>query len=83
MNEEIQKIKALEMELLQSETRKPPKRLNELLADDFFGFMQNGRSANKKDVLEHVPNSSSFQFDIREMEAKVLSQDNSFTFRIG
>jgi hypothetical protein len=75
MNEEIQKVKELEMELLQSETRKSTKRLNELLADDFFEFTQNGDSANKKDILEHLPSSLSFQFNVQKMKAKILSQD--------
>ena len=75
MNEEIQKVKELEMELLQPETRKSVERLHELLGDDFFEFMQSGSATNKRDVIGHLPNSPEEEFKVREMEAKVLSQD--------
>lgn len=75
MNEEIQKVKDLEIELLQPETRKSTERLNELLADDFFEFMQNGSATNKKDIIEYLPNSEEEEFKVREMGAKVLSED--------
>ena len=38
MNEEIQKVKELEMELFQPETRKSVERLHELLGDDFLSL---------------------------------------------
>ncbi|QQS59608.1 nuclear transport factor 2 family protein [Candidatus Peregrinibacteria bacterium] len=76
MNDEIQKVKELEIELLQPNTRRSVKRLNELLADDFFEFMQSGGSTNKKEIIAYLPNAPEEQFIVREMEAKVLSKDN-------
>lgn len=75
MNDEIQEVKELEMELLQPETRKSAKRLDELLADDFFEYMSRGTATNKKEVLNRLPNSPEEEFKAREMQAKVLSDD--------
>ena len=49
--------------------------MNELLADDFFEFMQNGSATNKKDIIEYLPNSEEEEFKVGEMGAKVLSED--------
>lgn len=75
MNEEIQKVKNLETELLQPETRKSVKRLNALLSDDFFEFTQSGGSINKKEIIDYLPNSPEEEFKVRAMEAKLLSED--------
>lgn len=74
MNDEVQKVKDLEMELLQLETRKSVKKLNQLLSDDFFEFTQSGTATSKKDIIEYLPNSPDEEFKIRELEAKVLSE---------
>lgn len=76
MNEDIQKVKDLEIELLQPETRRSKERLNELLADDFFEFMQSGGSSNKESIIASLPSSPEEEIEVREMEAKELSKEN-------
>jgi len=76
MNDEIQKVIDLEIELLQFETRKSRERLNELLAEDFFEFMQSGAPTDKKAMVEYLPTSPEEEVHVREMNAKVLSEDN-------
>lgn len=76
MHEEIEVVKALELELLQPETRKSLERLSELLADDFFEFMQSGAAATKQDILDYLPNAPEEQFVVRDMEVKILSAEN-------
>jgi hypothetical protein len=52
MQTQINLVINLEKELLSPKTRKSKTRLNELLADDFFEFMQDGNPANKLDILK-------------------------------
>ena len=74
MDQEIvNQIKKLEVELLTTETRRSPDRLGELLADDFFEFMQNGEPANKKEIIEILPNSAEFDFEMRNFEIKEVA----------
>jgi hypothetical protein len=66
-------VKKLELELLSPETRKSPKRLNELLADDFFEFTQSGTTHTKQDIIDGLPKRSEEQFMMYSYTEKILS----------
>lgn len=68
-------IKKLEFELLDPKIRKSPKRLSELLADDFFEFNQSGGVSTKQSIIEELPKCPEEKFSVRDYEEKVLSED--------
>lgn len=68
-------VKELELELLSPETRKSTKRLNELLADDFFEFTQSGTAHTKQDIINVLPKCPEEKFVVRDYNEKKLSAD--------
>jgi hypothetical protein len=68
-------VKNLELELLSAAVRKSPKRLNELLADDFFEFNQSGGVSTKQSIIEKLPKCPEENFSIRNYREKILSSD--------
>ncbi len=69
----METIKHLELELLASETRKNPKRLDALLADDFFEFTRKGAIHTKKDIIEALPKCPEERFDTSEFQETLLA----------
>lgn len=68
-------IKEFELELLSPEVRRSPKRLHELLADDFFEFTQSGTAHTKGDILNILPKCPEEKFVMRDYHEKLLSVD--------
>lgn len=68
-------VKELELKLLNSETRKFPQILNELLADDFFEFTQSGTAHTKQDIINVLPKCPEEKFIVRDYNEKRLSAD--------
>ncbi len=68
-------VKEFELELLSPEIRKSPKRLNELLADDFFEFTQSGIAHTKQDIMDILPKCPEEKFIVRDYIEKRLSPD--------
>jgi len=76
MNQDLRNtIKSLELKLLDPETRKSKKKLDELLADDFFEFAQDGKRYNKQEIIEVLPKCPAEKIEIVDFEATELSQD--------
>lgn len=77
MNDKIENhiVKEFELELLSQETRKSPKRLNELLADDFFEFTQSGTAHTKQDIIDVLPECPEEKFLVRDYNERKLSAD--------
>jgi hypothetical protein len=75
LKEERALVQALELELLNFKTRTSPKRLNELLADDFFEFRQSGGASNKVDIVKILPTRPEEVFETRDMQSRVLTDD--------
>lgn len=69
----LDQLKALEIELHNTTTRKHVKRLNELLHDSFCEFGRSGLSYTKSDILERLPLESgdtvifAEQFQLRQL----------------
>ena len=70
--EEIQK---LEIELADPFVRKDINRLSLLIADDFKEFGSDGKSYNKDNILELLPDSESVSYQLSEFEFKNLAKD--------
>ncbi len=68
-------VKELELELLSSETRMSPQRLNELLSDDFFEFTQSGTTCTKRDIIDVLQQCPEEKFVVRDYSEKKLSAD--------
>ncbi len=68
-------VKEFELELLSSEVRKSPERLNELLADDFFEFTQSGTVITKKNIIDVLPKLPEEKHIVRDYTEKKLSND--------
>lgn len=75
MKKYLNKIKELELELLDPITRKNKKRLNELLSDDFLEFASNGFVMNKKDILSRLPKQKQIEWKVLNLKVKELSPD--------
>jgi hypothetical protein len=69
------KVKKLELELLDSTTRKNKKRLNELLDKDFLEFTSTGHIINKKDVLKILPIQERINWKVFNIKIKELLKD--------
>jgi hypothetical protein len=66
------RIRELELSLLDPRVRTSKERLNELLADDFLEIGASGNRYSKQDVLELLPQEdatlrSAHQFEVREI----------------
>lgn len=68
-------VKNFELELLSPEVRKSPKRLKELLADDFFEFTQSGTATTKQNIIDALPKLPEEKFIVRDYTEKRLSDD--------
>lgn len=66
-------IKNLETELLRPEVRKSKKRLDELLADDFYEIGESGKKYNKQDILNDLPKQAEVDFTIQNFNAVEIS----------
>ena len=68
----VEKIKNLELSLLQSKTRNSIKALNQLLADDFIEFGVSGKIYHKNDILTRLPKEKNpveiemFDFEVKQ-----------------
>lgn len=71
--EEKTLLQQLEIELLDYDTRHNPKRVDELLADDFFECGKTGKMFGKKECLEWLPNEETKAFTARDMTVALLS----------
>lgn len=68
-------VKEFELELLSSETRKSPQRLNELLSNDFFEFTQSGTACTKHNIIDVLQQCPEEKFVVRDYSEKKLSAD--------
>ncbi len=68
-------VKELELELLNSKTRRSPERLSELLSDDFFEFTQSGLVVTKKDIIDILPKCPEEKFIVSNYIEKCLSDN--------
>lgn len=48
----VERISNFELELLKYDVRKSHKRMNELLADDFFEFAKDGKKYSKQEIIK-------------------------------
>jgi hypothetical protein len=68
-------IKALELELLQPEVRKSKERLNELIADNFLEIGSSGKSYNKQDIINELPEEEETKFTVKDFNTIEISPD--------
>ena len=69
-------LKNLELELLTFECRQNSKRIDELLADDFFECGKYGDRFGKREVLDALPKESDKKkFETQDMTIHVLSEN--------
>lgn len=84
-NEDREQLERLEQELWDSDIDK--KRLNDLLAGDFFEFGRSGRVWYRKDTLTTVPKKKDTAFGLPEFHIRLLDNniaqityDSAFTY---
>ena len=70
-----EQIRALELRLLEPETRRSPQRLGELLADDFTEFGSSGRVLDKKQILAALQNEGDVDLSLEKFKARPLNPD--------
>lgn len=75
MNNILKTIEQLEKRLLDPQTRKSKKVLNELLAEGFKEFGSSGRVFSKEDIINRLPQEDSFFYSIEDISAQKLSVD--------
>lgn len=70
-------ILQLENDLLKAEVRKSPKRINELLANDFIEFCSSGDEYHYKDgdVFQAQDDDSTLDWEISDFQIKEISND--------
>ncbi|WP_052085887.1 DUF4440 domain-containing protein [Clostridium sp. HMP27] len=70
-------ILQLESDLLKSETRKSPQKINEILADDFIEFTSSGSEYHYKsgDVFQEENDSNELFWEVVDFKIKRLSYD--------
>ncbi len=68
-------IQRLERDLLQGESRKSVKKLNELIADDFFEIGQSGIWYAKQDVMNIVPRLAGVRYIMHKFQAKQIDSN--------
>ncbi|MBX9620848.1 MAG: DUF4440 domain-containing protein [Alphaproteobacteria bacterium] len=69
------KIYKLELSLLNSDTRRSPNNLGNLLADEFIEFGSSGKIYHKNDILKWLPLESPRQFVVEDFSALILVED--------
>lgn len=73
--EVLNKIKELELELLDPKVRKSKKRLGELLVDDFLEFGASGLIVDKKKVLSNLPKQNNIVWQTSNLKVKNISEN--------
>jgi hypothetical protein len=68
-------VKKFELDLLDPKTRKSKKKLNELLADDFFEFTQSGTACSKQNIIDILPTLPKEKFSVHDYQEKNLTPD--------
>ena len=68
-------IRNLEMELLQSHNRKSARRLNDLLADDFFEIGASGTRYTKDDVIRLLSEAPADRITAHDFRAAEIATD--------
>ncbi|MBK5352581.1 nuclear transport factor 2 family protein [Pseudomonas sp. TH41] len=69
-----QTLLQLEQCLLSQETRRDPKEISNLIADDFIEFSASGSTWTKADLVEQLPHQPFTERTINEFAAKQLSE---------
>ncbi|MFG6117863.1 nuclear transport factor 2 family protein [Thalassobacillus sp. B23F22_16] len=72
-------IYSLEKALLNSEVRKSPDRLNELIADDFVEYSSTGEIYDKENILNRLPNEEDPGITMSNFKLKYLSATTVLT----
>lgn len=67
-------IYKLELSLLQSDVRKSPEKLNELIADNFVEFGCSGRIYNKREVISGLADEAPLEFSVENFSTSKLSE---------
>lgn len=67
-------ILQLEVKLLQSNVRKSPNEIEQLLADDFMEIGCSGRTYNRQQVIEALQNESTAKMTISDFQILNLSE---------
>ncbi|MCB1701768.1 MAG: DUF4440 domain-containing protein [Pseudomonadales bacterium] len=57
-------LKKLELELVSPDTRRNPRRLSELLSDEFEEYGSSGRVFTKSDVLSGLPETGAPEYEL-------------------
>lgn len=73
--DEYELLQELELELVQSATRRNVTRLSELLDDGFEEFSSSGKCYRKQDVLGSLPKENKVDYKLSNFEFKTLSKD--------
>lgn len=70
-------ILQLESDLLESETRKSPQKINEILADDFIEFTSSGSEYHYKsgDVFQEENDNNELFWEVVDFKIRQLSYD--------
>jgi len=68
-------VKSLETELLTREVRENPKRIAELLHNQFEEFGKSGKTYDKKSIVEELPTFDYLEIQISKIEPTVLSEN--------
>ncbi|MEO1081173.1 MAG: DUF4440 domain-containing protein [Pseudomonadota bacterium] len=75
MDEDLQRVEALEMELLDPAARKSSARLRELIADDFEEFGKSGSAFSKGDIVRALLTENYSQPEVSELRSRKLAPD--------
>lgn len=74
--EEYDEVKSLELELVDSETRRNVSRLGELIADGYEEFGSSGKVFRKQDILNDLPFSESPSYELSNFTFTMLGEDH-------
>jgi hypothetical protein len=66
-------LRALELELLESTTRKNAERVSDLLSDSFQEFGSSGRIYSKRDIILALQEETPISISLSDFEMKLLS----------
>jgi hypothetical protein len=76
-------LRELEERLLQTEVRKSPEELDQLLADDFVEIGSSGRLFNKQQIIEGLINETPVHRTLLDFKIKLLAPDVALvTYRV-
>jgi hypothetical protein len=71
---DFDKLRALELELINPQVRKNIKRIDELIADEFEEFSSSGKIFLKQDILRHISNES-IVYELSDFSFRELSNE--------